>query len=71
MEAGATGAADIITLPAGTYKLTLAGKNENDAKTGDLDIKNSMTINGAGATKTIIDANNLVVSLSLRDEIAP
>src|SRR5206468_10520078 len=27
--------------------------------TGDLDIKNSMTINGAGATKTIIDANKL------------
>src|SRR5271170_5393112 len=30
--------ADTIILPAGTYKLTIAGTNENNAATGDLDI---------------------------------
>ncbi len=58
-EANFTAAADTITLPAGTYQLTLAnagGANEDSNATGDLDINSSMTIVGAGAGSTIIQA---------------
>src|SRR5207248_8380105 len=37
-EANAQRGADTITLPAGTYTLTIPGRNENAAATGDLDI---------------------------------
>ncbi|MBT8105233.1 MAG: hypothetical protein KJN88_06290, partial [Gammaproteobacteria bacterium] len=50
---------DTITLPAGTYALTLTGAGENNSLTGDLDVDDpgtSLTINGAGARTTIIDA---------------
>ena len=47
--------ADIITLAAGNYMLTLAGSGENSNATGDLDISADLAINGAGAT-TVIDA---------------
>jgi hypothetical protein len=38
-----------ITLQAGVYYLTIAGRGENNAATGDLDIKVQITITGAGA----------------------
>ena len=53
---GAVGA-DMITLPAGTYTLTIpnsGGTNEDNNATGDLDIKDSITINGAGQATTIV-----------------
>jgi CSLREA domain-containing protein len=50
---------DTINLPAGDYLLTIAGTNEDDALTGDLDITASVTINGAGAGSTTIDGNKL------------
>ena len=56
-EANAAAAADIITLPAGTYTLSLVGANEDNNAGGDLDIRSSLTINGAGAATTIIQAN--------------
>jgi CSLREA domain-containing protein len=51
--------ADIITLPAGTYTLTVMGAGEDLAATGDLDITGPVTINGAGAATTIIDAGRI------------
>ncbi len=45
-----------ITVPAGTYTLAIAGTGENAAATGDLDIAANMTISGAGAGSTIIQA---------------
>jgi CSLREA domain-containing protein len=45
---------DLITIPAGTYALAIAGRNEQSNATGDLDITSSVTINGAGAATTII-----------------
>lgn len=50
--------ADIITLPAGTYTLTIAGRGEDANATGDLDITDTdnTTINGAGARTTVIQA---------------
>jgi len=49
--------ADTISLPAGTFKLTLAGRDEDRGFTGDLDITAGLTIVGAGASSTIIDGN--------------
>lgn len=44
-----------INLPAGTYQLTIAGNNNDDNATGDLDIRVSgTTIAGAGAANTTI-----------------
>jgi CSLREA domain-containing protein len=48
--------ADTIILPAGFYTLALAGTNEEDNGTGDLDITNSLTINGEGEGITVIQA---------------
>ncbi|MEM7112219.1 MAG: choice-of-anchor D domain-containing protein [Chloroflexota bacterium] len=47
-----------ISLPAGTYTFSLSG-TENANATGDLDITDDLTIDGAGADTTIVDANDL------------
>ena len=59
MEANALVGDDTINLPAGTYTRTLGGLNEGHATTGDLDIRDDVTISGAGAADTIIDAASL------------
>lgn len=51
--------ADTIILPAGEFIFSLAGTSENAALTGDLDILDDLTIIGAGANDTYIDANGL------------
>ena len=51
--------ADVITLPAGTYTLSLTGSGEDVNATGDLDVLESLTINGAGSSSTIINGNAL------------
>jgi CSLREA domain-containing protein len=45
---------DDIILSAGTYTLTVIGDGEDQAATGDLDIRSSLKIHGAGAATTII-----------------
>ena len=51
-EANATPTADIVTVPPGTYVLSLAGRGEDLAATGDLDINDAsngkLTIVGTG-----------------------
>lgn len=48
----------VITVPAGTYILTeQAGAPEANALTGDLDIHQDVTINGAGPQATIVRGN--------------
>jgi CSLREA domain-containing protein len=59
MEANAQGGAQTISLPAGTFKLTIPGINENASATGDLDVFVPLTISGASAATTIIDGNLL------------
>lgn len=57
--ANAAAGADSITLPAGTYTLTIAnsgGLNEDNNAQGDLDINDALTIAGAGSATTIIRA---------------
>lgn len=52
--------ANRIFLSAGTYELTRAGANEDDAATGDLDIfDRNLEIIGPGATMTTVDANGI------------
>ena len=51
--------ADTILLPNGTIKLTIVGANEDNAATGDLDIKENVTIKGKGSSSTVIDGNSL------------
>lgn len=50
---GAPGA-DTITVPTGTYSLTLGGSGENGNSSGDLDVTEALTIVGAGESTTII-----------------
>src|SRR5688500_7395645 len=67
MEANALAGADTIVLPAGTYGRTIANANagteyeqeEDFAATGDLDVFGDLTLTGAGAAATIIDARGL------------
>ena len=51
--------ADTIILPTGIYTLTLAGDNEDSNATGDLDITGVLTIAGAGASSTRVNANGI------------
>ncbi len=55
-EANALAGADQITLPAGVYTTTLAFPNEDGNRGGDFDINSDITIGGAGATQTIVQA---------------
>ena len=50
---------DKILLPAGTFRLTIAGANEDASASGDLDIAGPLNLQGAGTDSTIIDGNNL------------
>ena len=55
--ANAAGGDKSIYLPGGTYVLDLIGSGEDANATGDLDITDDVTINGAGEGTTIIDGN--------------
>ena len=62
MEANARAGDDTIAVGPGTYTLRLLGTEEDGGATGDLDITDttgSLTILGAGAGITIIDANEI------------
>lgn len=50
----AAAGADAITVPAGTYTLTIAGAGEEVSSTGDLDVTGELTITGAGARATSV-----------------
>jgi len=57
-EANAHAGADVISLPAGLFLLSLTGPAEDAAATGDLDVTEALEINGAGRDSTIIDGLN-------------
>ncbi len=58
---GSYGCEETIELPAGMFKLTRAGTDDN-ALYGDLDITGSVTIRGAGAAHTVIDGNGATLN---------
>jgi hypothetical protein len=55
-EANALAGADTITLPAGTYTISLVAALEDANAGGDFDITQSLTITGAGQASTIVQA---------------
>jgi hypothetical protein len=61
MEANARTGDDTIVLAADTYRLSLAGANEDGAASGDVDVaaNGRITINGSGPATTLIDAAGL------------
>ncbi len=56
----ANGAAglDVVAIPAGLYTLTIVGVGEDLALTGDLDLREAVTISGAGVGSTFVDGNS-------------
>jgi len=77
IEANASAGNDVIQLPAGIYSYSIPNSagNEDLALSGDLDIVDTLSINGAGAAETTIHAAQTdrvfqvlpAVSLSLSD----
>ncbi len=61
MQANYSIGSDTITLPAGTYQLTRPG-DDDSAVLGDLDITDSLTIQGAGSGQTFVDGNGVVIA---------
>lgn len=65
METNALPGPDEITLPAGTYELTIPPPpgmpdlGPYHAAEGDLDIRSDVSINGAGSANTIVDGGGL------------
>jgi CSLREA domain-containing protein len=57
IEANALSISATIYIPADTYVLTITGIGEDAAATGDLDVATDLTLIGADAATTIIDAN--------------
>jgi CSLREA domain-containing protein len=51
--------ADVIVLPAGGFKISLAAAGEDANLTGDFDISDTLTIQGAGKGKTFIEGQQL------------
>lgn len=64
-ETNALAGSDTIILPAGWYGLaipipaSIVPEDENLSTVGDLDVRDNLTISGAGATSTTIDANQI------------
>lgn len=58
-ETNALAGADEIVLAAETYTLTRSGVGEDLAVTGDLDVRDSLILTGAGRSRTRIDAGDL------------
>lgn len=59
MEANSTFAADVVSVPGGIYTLTLAGAEEDDSASGDLDITRNLTILSADGLPYTVDGNQL------------
>jgi len=58
-EANANSGVDTIVLPAGVYPLSLSGAEEDEAKSGDLDVRDHLILQGAGYETTILDGGAL------------
>lgn len=57
-EANARPGPDAITVPQGRYQLSRLGPEEDDAQTGDLDVREDLNLSGAGRELTVIDGLN-------------
>lgn len=72
-EANALPGADAITLPAGTYTLTIAPSGVNGVESGDLNITDDLTISGGGLRQlpsTIVDGNATDRAFDIDDPVS-
>lgn len=61
METNALAGADVITLPSGSYVLTIASDGTpDDGEDGDLDVIGDLTINGEGSDRTLLNVNGAI-----------
>lgn len=51
---------DEVRLPAGLYELSLQGSDEDESRTGTLDVRDPLSVVGAGADTTVIDLSRLL-----------
>ena len=58
-ESNALAGADTINIPANTYTLSLGGRSEDGAATGDLDILDDVSLIGSSTGPTIINGNGI------------
>jgi hypothetical protein len=50
---------DTVLVPSGVFTLTVPGTNEDNSATGDLDVKESLVIRGAGLNNTVINGSSI------------
>lgn len=70
-ESNANETADVVTVPAGEYALAVANggvQTEDEAATGDLDLTGEISINGAGASSTTVNASGIDRAFDARPE---
>ncbi len=58
-ELGDANGSHQVSLPAGNFVLTIEGTDETRARSGDLNIRTSLEIIGAGAAESIVDGGGL------------
>jgi predicted outer membrane repeat protein len=58
-KANTSASADLINVPAGVFKIALAGTGDDGNASGDFDVTGSVTIRGAGAGVTNIDGQQI------------
>jgi hypothetical protein len=58
-KANTSAGADLINVSAGVYKIALAGTGDDGNVSGDFDVVESVTIQGAGAGKTFVDGQQI------------
>jgi hypothetical protein len=66
METNALAGADEISLPAGTYMLSIAGAGEDASATGDLDVADDLNIAGEGQEATVVSGGGLDRVIDIR-----
>jgi parallel beta-helix repeat protein/predicted outer membrane repeat protein len=54
--ANSTAGTDTVVLPAGVFRITIDGRNEDANATGDFDITEDIVVRGAGAGLTVLNA---------------
>ena len=61
---------DTVIVPGGTYVLTRAGADEDEAATGDLDILDDLTITGVGPARTYLAGNKIDRAIDIHGPVA-
>lgn len=66
-ESNASSSVNAIAVPAGVYRITLAGAPDNDCSAGDIDVNTSVTITGDSESTTIVDGGGATIDDNVFD----